>query len=193
MSHHFTFCFAFVSCYEEIDNLAFQEFQNFIKKYHKKYESINDYLERFEVFKRNLISILSEKDKLSYKIGITKFSDLTRKEFKKIYSNDKPMNLANFDAYIPNKEPKDYPESFDWRDRGVDVPSDRNQGPCGDGWAFITQTNLGCLYYLNKNQWKTFSMLIHFSNKMEELIMKKIILMKECRVNAEKILQNILI
>ena len=67
------------------------------------------------------------------------------------------MNLANFDAYIPNKEPKDYPESFDWRDRGVDVPSDRNQGPCGDGWAFITQTNLGCLYYLNKNQWKTFS------------------------------------
>ena len=150
--------FVFVTCNEAIDTFAFQEFQKFITKYHKNYESINEYLERFKIFKSNLVSILSEKDKLSYEIGITEFSDLTRQEFKKIYSNGNLRTLTSFAEYIPSKKIKDYPESFDWRDKGVSVPCTINERPsCNDRWAILTTINLNCLYYINKGTWKSFS------------------------------------
>ena len=43
---------ALVACDAELDSIIFQQFQKFIKKYHKKYESINEYLARYEVFKK---------------------------------------------------------------------------------------------------------------------------------------------
>ena len=94
--------FSLIACDAELETIIFKQFQKFIKKYNKKYESVNEYLARFEVFKRNIIESISNDEK-SYKTGITKFSDLTKQEFTKIYLNLNydAMAASNFDpTYI---------------------------------------------------------------------------------------------
>ena len=61
---------------EELDSIIFSHFQKFIKKYEKKYTSLNEYLSRFDIFKKNIIETLINEES-SYKTGITIFSDLT--------------------------------------------------------------------------------------------------------------------
>ena len=91
---------ALVACDIDVDAIMFQQFQRFIKKYHKKYSSVNEFLARYEVFKRNTLTTFQENN--SYKTGITKFSDLTFQEFSKIYLNLNydAMAVANFNPYI---------------------------------------------------------------------------------------------
>ena len=71
-----------VACdYSEEESMLFKKFQKFIKKYNKKYDSINEFLARYLVFKNNILSI--NKQNLSFKTGITQFADLTQQEYKK--------------------------------------------------------------------------------------------------------------
>ena len=88
---------AFISCESDLDSIIFQNFQKFIKKYNKKYTSINEYLARYQVFRMNYLKTTKTKNS-SYKTGITKFSDLTFQEFSKIYLNldYNAMALQNF-------------------------------------------------------------------------------------------------
>lgn len=74
-----------VSSNSDIDTLTFKEFTKFITKYNKKYTSLNEYMARFEVFKRNLMAIFEEAPQLPYEIGINQFTDLTDQEFAKTY------------------------------------------------------------------------------------------------------------
>ena len=149
---------ALVYCDKElnIDSVLFEKFQRFIKKYNKKYDSINEFLARFEVFKRNTMSVLSEKNSL-YKTGITKFSDLTKQEFAKIYLNLNydAMALINLDPYIVNGV-EAAPDSYDWRNYGVVSPV-KDQGSCGSCWAFAAIGNLEGLYAIHKGNLRTFS------------------------------------
>ena len=137
------------------DTLLFQQFQKFIKKYNKKYNSVNEFLARFEVFKSNVISVLKENS--SHKTGITKFSDLTQQEFKKIYLNLNYDAIAatNFDPYIVQSI-KDIPSTWDWREHGCNS-SVLNQKTCGSNYAFVAMDILGCLYSINKGVSKEFS------------------------------------
>lgn len=63
------------------DEEAFQKFQNFIKKYHKHYHSIDEYFSRFLGFKNNLNILQSQSlEKIPnthHTISLTKFSDPT--------------------------------------------------------------------------------------------------------------------
>ena len=145
----------FASCSDELDSLIFHHFQRFIKKYNKKYDSLNEYLSRYEVFKRNCIDSFSNENK-SYKTGITKFSDLTKQEFFKTYLtlNYDAMAMANFNpTHITPSNAA--PTSWDWRDHGI--VADKDQGNCGACWAFATTGNLESLYYQLKRVFRTFS------------------------------------
>ena len=141
----FLFVIAFIPSNSDLDSIIFKHFQRFIKKYEKKYNSINEFLARYEVFKRNFISI-SDETNSSYKKGITKFSDLTEQEFKNIYLNLNydAMAVANFNPFHP-KISNTTPDSLDWRDLNR-VTSVKNQGACGAAWAFSTVGNLEGLY-----------------------------------------------
>ena len=131
-----------------MNNAIFQKFQRFIKKYHKKYNSINEFLSRFEVFKRNVIN--SYHENASYSIGITQFFDLTQQEFTKKYLNlNSAFTLANFNPYHM-KVSNAAPDSFDWRDKGAVSPV---YMVIGSGTAiFVTIDHLESLYYLKKKQ-----------------------------------------
>ena len=89
---------AIVACEDEFDTVIFKGFQRFIKKYNKKYSSINEFLARYEVFRRNVMAVYQTNEEVTYRTGITKFSDLTKQEFAKIYLNLKydAMAMANF-------------------------------------------------------------------------------------------------
>ena len=146
---------ALVACDIDVDAIMFQQFQRFIKKYHKKYSSVNEFLARYEVFKRNTLTTFQENN--SYKTGITKFSDLTFQEFSKIYLNLNydAMAIANFNPYIV-KVSNAAPDAFDWREKGYVSPV-KDQGSCGSCWAFSTVANLEGQYYKGKGKMVTFS------------------------------------
>ena len=147
---------ALVACQNDLDSLIFQQFQKFIKKYQKKYESINEFLARYEVFRRNVMDTFKEENSL-YRTGITKFSDLTKQEFSKIYLNLNydALAMANFDPTIV-KISNAAPDAYDWRDYGRVSPV-KDQASCGSCWAFSTIANLEGLYYAKKGVMKTFS------------------------------------
>jgi len=57
--------------------VTFQKFQQFIKKYDKKYNSLQEFMARYIVFSQTLHKLQDSSKKSSYNTGITKFSDLT--------------------------------------------------------------------------------------------------------------------
>ena len=151
----FILIIALVSCNFDKEQEMFQRFQKFIKKYNKKYNSMSEFLARFEVFKRNAMSAIYENE--PYIKGITQFSDLTQQEFKKMYLNFNYnafafSNVNPYHAKVSNAAP----DVFDWRDKGA-------VGPVGDQEAytsstvFVTLDNLQSLYYLKKGNFVTLS------------------------------------
>ena len=139
------FIFSLISCNSDLDSIIFKHFQKFIKKYEKKYNSITEFLARYEVFKKNVL-MMSKSKNSSYKIGINKFSDLTQQEFQKKYLNLNydAMAVANFDPFHI-KIKNDAPDSLDWRNLNR-VTVVKDQGACSAAWAFSTVGNLEGLY-----------------------------------------------
>ena len=141
------------------DQEALQRFRQFIQKYNKHYNSLEEFMQRFEIFKNHLISLETKNEIPSHHtIGITKFSDLTEEEFRKNYLGlkvNKPhfVNLKKVEL----KKDLQLPESFDWvTDKNV-LGAAKNQYSCGSCWAFSIVGHLEALYYLKYGEHKTFS------------------------------------
>ena len=133
---------------------AFKKFQKFIAKYNKKYNSIQEYMARFNIFKKSL----SKKSSNGlYKKGITQFSDLTENEFRRTYLNLN-INILNTIKYtdVSFKATGAAPEEFNWVDQKA-LGAVKNQGSCGSCWAFSTVGNLEGLYYIKYGENKRFS------------------------------------
>ena len=155
-----SFSFSLIS-----DELAFEKFQNFIKKYRKHYHSIEEYLSRFQAFKNNInilqSQILQKRPSTHHTISLTKFSDLTNEEFRKKYLGLKydksKIKKYSFTSNKIIKKNLNIPEAFDWvNEKGV-LLSPKNQYSCGSCWAFSVVGHLEALYYMKYGQHKTFS------------------------------------
>lgn len=88
--------------------------------------------QRFEIFKDNLRFIDEHNNKnLSYKLGLTRFADLTNEEYRSIYLGAKPKKrvLKASDRYQPRVGDA-IPDSVDWRKEGA-VAAVKDQGSCG--------------------------------------------------------------
>ena len=147
---------------ENQDKVIFEDWQQFIKDYNKSYNTIEEYMRRFEIFRKHYLNILANQaDGSSYEEGITKFSDLTPFEFARQYLT---LDVTQFDENeftiaeerdlrIPNTY---LPKSFDWRSQKV-VNSIKNQGSCGSCWAFATISNIESLYAIKHKKLLRFS------------------------------------
>lgn len=108
-------------------------------KVHQK-NSLTEKDRRFEIFKDNLRFIDDHNVKnLSYRLGLTRFADLTNDEYRSMYLGVKMEKKGSrktsqrYEARVGDS----LPESIDWRKKGA-VAEVKDQGGCGSCWAFST-------------------------------------------------------
>lgn len=93
---------------------------------------------RFEIFKDNLRFIDEHNSKnLSYRLGLTRFADLTNDEYRSKYLGAKMMKKEKrtsqrYEARVGDS----LPESVDWRKKGA-VAEVKDQGSCGKIFVFV--------------------------------------------------------
>ncbi|OMO91796.1 hypothetical protein COLO4_18094 [Corchorus olitorius] len=121
-------------------------FARFAYKHGKKYETVEEMKLRFSIFKENLDLIRStNKKKLSYRLGVNEFADLTWQEFQK----HRLGAAQNCSATLKgNHKLTDavLPDTKDWREAGIVSPV-KNQGSCGSCWTFSTTGALEAAYH----------------------------------------------
>lgn len=147
--------FFFSICSEEED--TFQKFQQFIKKYDKKYNSLQEFMARYIVFSQTLHKLKDSSKKRSYSTGITKFSDLTEQEFLKTYGNLEVSALTLLNPNPANFIPKgNAPDSYNFIEQGY-LQDVRDQGSCGSCYAFTSVANIEGQYFKKYGKNKEFS------------------------------------
>jgi xylem cysteine proteinase len=109
-------------------------FESWMSRHGKIYETIEEKLLRFEVFKDNLKHI-DDRNKIvsNYWLGLNEFADLSHQEFKNKYLGLK-VDLSQRRESSNEEEftyrDVDLPKSVDWRKKGAVTPV-KNQGQCG--------------------------------------------------------------
>ncbi|CAJ0577037.1 unnamed protein product, partial [Mesorhabditis spiculigera] len=139
------------------DFAAWNMFADYSENYDRSYKDKHTVLQRFRNFKRNLAYAknLQKREHGTAVYGVTKYSDMTRKEFAKVYlpkiwgEPAKPNKKVDIEDYGVTLE--DLPESIDWRDKGA-VTGVKNQASCGSCWAFSTTGNVEGQWYLAKGK-----------------------------------------
>ena len=115
---------------------AFQEWQN---EYDITYDSMDIESTKYLVWLDNLRMIAqTNTKKLSYKLALNQFGDLTSEEFRytvhgkdgACFKRSELFDYANNDVIdLAESKPVDAPSSVDWRTQGVVTPV-KNQGQC---------------------------------------------------------------
>ena len=132
-----TFLLSSTAAYFNESSHHWNLFQNFIKKHDKRYESLNELTERFEIFLENLHFVEKvNSNNNQYKLGITKFSDLTSQEFSHFFNERLTLPFGSpCNSFVSSTS--NLPDEIDWRSKNA-VTDVKDQGQCGSCWSFST-------------------------------------------------------
>ncbi|CAH1388899.1 unnamed protein product [Nezara viridula] len=128
----------------DVQDKDYIKFKFFTKKFQRLYKTTDELKKRFRIFRANMkkADYLQKTEQGTAKYGVTIFSDLSTKEFKKNYLGLKKrtsdMTFNQEIAQIPNIT---LPEEYDWRNYNAVTPV-KNQGMCGSCWAFSVTGNI---------------------------------------------------
>jgi C1A family cysteine protease len=134
------------------ENDEWKQFYNFQYRFNRKYETIEEVMARFQVFRTNLRNILIHNldHNQNFTMGINQFTDLTPDEFKtQFVGGYKPLQSFGCESF--SSPASDAPDSIDWTKKGVVNPI-RDQGQCGSCWAFATTANAESVWAISKGQ-----------------------------------------
>jgi len=148
---------AAVSAQSAIPTWAYDSFDHWCAKYGKTYDSPAEKEYRVGVYYTNMVFIhTSNTATTSYTLAVNGFADLTVEEFLEMYTglNVTPTKMTE------RKERKlqaaSVNETVDWVSAGA-VTAIKNQGQCGDCWAFSTTGSVEGVYFLSGNPLTSFS------------------------------------
>ncbi len=112
------------------------QFENYVKKFNKKYLNNTEYTSRFKIFAKNIQTI--QENNLKSKniiMRYNQFTDLTLDEFTSQFNSFNKIRHFDCDLYATDNLAAG--NSIDWRTSNY-VSSIKDQGNCNAGWAFAS-------------------------------------------------------
>ena len=92
---------------EEAEKKLFKKFQSFLEKYQKQYDTIPEFLQRYDIFKTNykqakdsMKNCTMDNETLEFSMGVTQFSDLTPEEFQSTFLGADATNMTDLNDTI---------------------------------------------------------------------------------------------
>ncbi|KAJ0462714.1 putative chymopapain protein [Helianthus annuus] len=124
-----------LTCIDKVINL----FDSWLSKHGKFYETVEEKLHRFEIFKDNLKHIDETNKKVSnYWLGLNEFADLSHEEFKSKFLGLKGELPQRREQEFTYRDFVNMPKSIDWRKKGAVVPIRTRVHAVSSCWAFST-------------------------------------------------------